>query len=126
MSPCCRGRGTSHPMGLAQILYPPPTKQGLEEWFLAHARQHDAIVDALKETRGIILPAISLYPVNEGDMDDWLQRHQEAHTAMNRAVGVSGTDLTGLDLKHRDRSDVWFFQHFLQHQGVAQLCGRPI
>lgn len=113
-------------MSLAQVLYPPPTPQGMEEWFQAHARHHEGILFALKETQGVNLDNLGLYPVNEKDLDDWLQRHQEMHTAMNRVFGISGTDLSGLDLKDKNKSDSWFFQHFLQHQSAAQSCGMPI
>lgn len=113
-------------MSLAQILYPSPTPEGMEEWFQSHARHHEAIIVALKDTRGLILDNLGLYPVNQGDMDDWLERHQQMHTAMTKVTGITGTDLSALDLKDKAKSDAWFFQHFLQHQGVAQLCGQPI
>lgn len=113
-------------MSLAQILYPPPTDKGMEEWFQAHARHHEGIISALKETKGIVLANLGLYPVSEHELDDWLERHQRMHTAMTTAVGVQGTDLSGLDLKDKAKSDSWFFQHFLQHQSVSQLSGQPI
>jgi hypothetical protein len=113
-------------MSLAQILYPPPTKEGMEEWFQAHARHHEAIVAAFKQTRGVQLDSLGLYPVNVKDLSDWLQRHQQMHTAMGQLAGVQGTDLSGLDLNSKTSSDSWFFQHFLQHQGVSQACGLPI
>lgn len=113
-------------MSLAQILYPPPTDQGMEEWFLAHARHHDAIIEAFAQTTGTRLDSLGLYPVNPSDLDDWLERHQKMHTAMCNLAGVAGTDLSGLDLKDKSKADSWFFQHFLQHQGVAQRTGVPI
>lgn len=113
-------------MSLAQILYPPPTAQGMEEWFQAHARHHDAIITAFQTSRGVVLDNLGLYPVNEKDLSDWLQRHQRMHNAMTQVAGVQGTDLTGLDLNSKARSDQWFFQHFLQHQAVSQLCGVAI
>lgn len=113
-------------MALAQILYPPPTDKGMEEWFQAHARHHQGIIGALKDTKGIILEDLGLYPVSEHELDDWLRRHQQMHNDMTAAVGVAGSDLAGLDLKDKARSDSWFFQHFLQHQSVSQLCGWPI
>lgn len=112
-------------MSLAQILYPPPTPQGLEEWFQSHAQHHSAIVTAYN-AKGASLDSLGLYPVNPKDMYDWLQRHQQMHNQMQQITGVQGTDLTGLDLSSKEKSDAWFFQHFLQHQAVAEASGAPI
>ena len=113
-------------MSLAQILYPPPTPQGMEEWFQAHARHHEAIISAFKESQGVVLDDLGLYPVNPSSLTDWLERHQRMHTAMGQLAGISGADLSVLDLKDKPKADAWFFQHFLQHQGVAQRSGLPI
>ena len=113
-------------MSLAQILYPPPTPQGMEEWFQAHARHHQAIIFAMRETKGVSLDDLGLYPVNATDLDNWLELHQRMHTQMNSALGIPGTDLSGLDLKDKNLLDAWMFQHFLQHQGAGQLCGMAV
>lgn len=113
-------------MSLAQVLYPSPTERGMEEWFLAHDRHHEAIIDAVKIGRGIILEYNPLYPVNEADLENWLELHQQMHSDMTSLFGIAGTDLTGLDLRNKETSDAWFFQHFLQHQAVAQATGLPI
>jgi hypothetical protein len=98
----------------------------MEEWFQAHARHHEAIISAFQTTQGITLPNLGLYPVNTKDLGDWLRRHQQMHSEMGQLAGVAGTDLTGLDLSNKSRSDSWFFQHFLQHQGVSQRSGVAI
>lgn len=98
----------------------------MEEWFQAHARHHEAILKALHDTKGLVLDNLGLYPVNQNSLSDWLRRHQQMHSAMTQATGVTGTDLSILDLKNKSRSDVWFFQHFIQHQAVGQSCGQPI
>lgn len=113
-------------MSLAQITYPPPTEWGMEEWFQAHARHHEAIVGAVKETFRVQLSSLGLYPVNPADLTDWLLRHQQMHQEMNSLLNIAGTDLTGLNLKDKNASDAWFFQHFLQHQSAGELCGMSI
>lgn len=112
-------------MSLAQILYPPPTTVGMEEWFHAHARHHEALIWAYGK-QGVILEDLNLYPVQKKDLDNWLQRHQTMHGALGQVSGISGSDLTGLDLNNKAASDNWFFQHFMQHLGFAQSCGQPI
>lgn len=113
-------------MSLAQILYPPPTERGMEEWFHAHDRHHEAIIGAVKATQNIVLTYNPLYPVNQTDLEDWLKQHQQMHSDMTQLFQVAGTDLTGLDLRDKESADAWFFQHFLQHQAVAQAVGLPI
>jgi hypothetical protein len=113
-------------VSLAQIQYPPPTDMGMEEWFQAHARHHEALNWAFKESQGVVLEDLNLYPVHEKDLDNWLQRHQQMHSALGQVSGVAGTDLTSLDLKDKNASDNWFFQHFLQHMGFAQASGQPV
>lgn len=113
-------------MSLAQVLYPPPTERGLDEWFQAHARHHEAIIDAVRQTQGIALDNLGLYPVDLNELTTWLTRHQRMHTAMTLQYNVQPTDLSILDLKDRSQADAWFFQHFLQHQSVSSLTGVPI
>jgi hypothetical protein len=113
-------------VSLAQILYPPPTDRGFQEWATAHDRQHEAIAQAIKETKGIVVEYLPLYPVNENDLDNWLRQHQQMHNEMLAALGIPGTDLSVLDLKDKPQADSWFFTHYLQHQQVAQACGQPV
>lgn len=113
-------------MSLAHLLYPAPTPQGMEEWFFQHHQHHLAILGAMKANKGIELDSFPLYPVNVQQLQTWLETHQQMHNAMTEALGISGFDLSGLDLKDKAKSDNWFFQHYLQHQSVGEVCGSPI
>lgn len=113
-------------MSLASILYPAPTDQGLEEFFWANFQHHQAIIGALKATRGIILEQFQIYPVSPNRVDVWLEQHQKQHDTMNRALGIPGADLSSVDFKNKREFDSWIFMHELQHQAAGQLCGQPV
>lgn len=113
-------------MTLASILYPAPTDKGLEEFFWANFQHHQAIISALKATRGIALEQFQIYPVNPERIDGWLEQHQKQHNAMNAALGIPGADLSSVDFKNKRELDSWLFAHELQHQAAGQLCGQPI
>lgn len=98
----------------------------MEEWFHAHDRHHQAIIDGVKSTKNLILTYNPLYPANEADLEDWLALHQRMHWDMTQLFNVAATDLSGLNLRDKGSSDAWFFQHYLQHQAVAQAIGLPI
>lgn len=112
-------------MSLAQILYPPPTHQGWKEWSWANFQHHLALESAILQLKGVQVASFRLWPVTEHDLKDWLQAHQEAHNAINAALGISGQDLSELDLKNKTKRDDWFYVHELQHQAAAQLLGSP-
>lgn len=112
-------------MSLAQIQYPPPTPEGLDEWFHSHLRHHEALNAAITEKTGLALQFYPIYPVIADDLTGWNRAHQALHTQMNLALKIAGTDISTLDLKSKQK-DAWFFQHFVQHQAAAELCGQPI
>lgn len=113
-------------MSLAQIQYPPPTEKGLEEWMHAHVRLHEALNDAISTTKGVQLELLPIYPVDKDSLKTWVRAHQSAHDALANTLGFAGTDLTGVDFADQRKLDGWMFEHFIQHQAAAQLCGLPI
>lgn len=115
-------------MTLAAILYPSPTAQGSEEFFWANYQHHLAIIEAVRQTKGVRLQLFQIFPAPQAGqtMTTWERQHQRQHDTMNALLGIPGVDLTGLDLKDRTKADAWFFTHFLQHQAAGKLCGMPI
>jgi len=113
-------------VSLASVLYPGPTDQGLEEFFYANYQHHIALMAALKETMGVELELFQIYPANPEDLTTWSRQHQFQHDALNSLLGIPGTDISVVDFKKKDEADAWYWQHFLQHQAAAQLCGKPI
>lgn len=112
-------------MSLAQVLYPPPTQQGWNEWSLWHAQHHLAIERAILEVKGMQVVSFRLWPVSQPDFKDWLEQHQQAHTVFCNILNISGEDLTDLDMRDKTKADGWFFSHIQQHRAAASALKVP-
>lgn len=112
-------------MSLAAVLYPPPTKQGWREWSFANFNHHQAIDAAIVDVLGVAAQHYRIWPVDESNFDDWLEQHQLSHSLYNQILGIDGQDLTGLDLKDKNKREGWFFIHYIQHQAAAQILKLP-
>lgn len=117
-------------MPLAQILYPPPTDQGWEEWLHNHVRQHEALIAALNETRGSSLSIpIPIYPVDvksKSQMQVFNRAHLDLHNEMNQLLGIPGQDISAPDFKDQKALDGWLYTHHSMHLSASQLCGLPV
>lgn len=113
-------------MSLAQVVFPPPTKTGMEEWAFAHFQHHIAIIEATLAIKNVRLNLYQLYPFNEHATADWLRQHQEAHNEFNAVYGVNGNDLSSVDFKNKKQKDAYFWLNFNEHRNVGKLCGVPI
>lgn len=112
-------------MSLAQILYPPPTKDGWHEWSWANSQHHDAINRAILEVKGVQVASFRLWPVTEYDFRDWLEQHQQSHTVFCDLLGINGEDLTELDLNDKSKKDAWMFAHVQQHRAATSALKVP-
>lgn len=113
-------------MTLASVLYPSPTESGWEEWSFANYEHHLAIEEGLLQVLGIVATPFRIWPVNGAQFRDWQEQHQQSHTLFNRALGITGRDLTDLDFTDRSKADAWYFEHFIQHQAAAKTLGLSI
>jgi len=112
-------------MSLAQIIYPPPTPRGFQEWAFQHYAHHLAIISAAN-AQGIPLREYNIWPIEEKDIGSWLQRHQQMHNEMNAMAGVSGNDLEDVDFKDKKKVDAWYYLQFVEHQSVAAFLGNGV
>lgn len=113
-------------MSLAAVLYPSPTTKGWAEWSWHNYQHHQAIDTAMEQVRGIKPASYRLWPVDEHNFQDWLEQHQQSHSLFTQVLGISGQDLSELDLKDKTKREAWMFQHFIQHQAAAQTLALPI
>lgn len=111
---------------LAAVLYPPPTKQGWNEFAHANFQHHLAIRTAITQVRGVLPTPYRIWPVSEFDFHDWEEQHQQEHTLMCQLLGISSQDLSDYDQKDKTKRDAWHFAHFIQHQAAATILGLPI
>jgi hypothetical protein len=113
-------------VSLANVLYPAPTPQGLEEWMHSHYQHHLAIIDAVRTNFNTELQVFPIYPVNMEDTSTFMRDHQIMHNQFASVLNTPNTDIGSVDFKNKKEFDAWVFEHFIQHQAAAQLCGMPI
>lgn len=108
---------------LAQILFPPPTEQGLNEWMFHHVQHHRAIISAARASRGAVLAEQMIFPYSPRDKDNWLELHQDMHNDMNGLLGISGNDLSEVDFGNRKQREAWHSLHYFEHLAAATSLG---
>lgn len=113
-------------MSLAQLLFPPPTDSGLEEWAFEHNAHHQAIIDAVRQTRGVELQLQQIYPLNVADIENWLQLHQSMHNQMCALFNIISNDLSSVDWRDANQREGFFFLNYSNHRDVGIACGAPI
>ena len=104
-------------MPLPSILEPPAAPSGMQEWFFAHARDHEEIINAIQAQTGIKLTVYNLDQADK-DMALWMERHSQTHNDMNGVVGVAGSDLDIVDWKDPNQVEAWLYGNYQEHLGV--------
>lgn len=110
-------------MSLAQLLYPPPTPQGLGDFMFSHNQHHIAIIRGLKQVKNVDATLYQIYPFNPKDLENWLQAHQQLHSDYESVLQIQGNDLSEVDFKNQKQFDAWLFLNFSSHRSAAQLLG---
>lgn len=117
-------------MSLAVIQYPPPTDKGWEEWFHAHLRHHEALIQAVNTTFGAKLEiSVPIYPIDfksKSQMSVFNREHLNLHNEMNAVLGIPSQDISAPNFEDKRALDGFLYLHFSMHQSAAQLCGFPV
>lgn len=111
---------------LAQVLYPPPTHRGWDEWIFWHHQHHDAIERGMAQVLGVQPITFKLYPFFKDDMQNWILEHQNAHSRFGQLLSVNTQDLSGLDFENKTEMDAWLNENYLEHLAAAQRLGTTI
>jgi len=105
-------------MPLANIATP-PAKETVTTWDFNHQQDHLEIVQAAAKI-GITLPLYPIYPVM--DHDQWTRLHQQFHTDMNKALGI--TNASDLQAPSRQAMDTnWFWRNYQEHKAARLKLG---
>lgn len=110
-------------MPLPNILRPPSTPNGMDEWRFAHMRDHVAVVDLIRQKLNVILPVLVLDPMDPGSPKSWAQRHQDMHDNANGVLAVAGTDLQSVEWEDKDERENWFWNNFQEHSAWHKRLG---
>ena len=113
-------------MSLAQLILPPPTVTGFDEWGFAHFQHHLAIISAIAQQKQIRLPVQQIWPVSLRNVETWLEAHQFMHNEMNAVLKVQGNDLSTFDWRDDKQREGFFYLNFQEHRSCAQNVGLPI
>lgn len=111
-------------MSLAQVLSPPPTPNGFEEWTFSHFQHHQAIIRGLMEVKNLRATLYMIYPFNPKDSQTWLELHQQLHNDYESALGISSNDLSSLDFSNQKQVDTWYYLNYSSHRDAAQILGQ--
>lgn len=110
-------------MSLANLVAPPPTDRGFQEWLFYHQQDHLQIVQQIQIVKGIILPSYVIDPMDPVDFKGWAQRHQNYHNDMNAILGLDGFDLQEVDFNDDQAKQDWMWQNFSEHRDVHKALG---
>lgn len=72
------------------------------------------------------VPPLDPIPFDQRNIVTWAELHQAVHSQQDSVLGVSGVDLTSLDLSQPERVRIWIELHAREHQymslAVAQIA----
>ena len=105
---------------------PGPKAPERELYDFAHYQDHVAIVRAIKQTPTLNLTLIvhQIYP-RPGDMRIFLQRHQDLHDDMNRALKLIRQDLTQLNDDDDNARNEWSWRNWSEHVAAHRSLVLP-
>jgi len=111
-------------MPVADLYNVPTNEQELHWWSFNHMAHHRAEVDALNDANpGLDLPLFVLDPMDPDNAGVFLYQHQELHNNTGALTGVSGYDLTSVDLRDPQQLAGWVFLNATLHYEEAQILG---
>lgn len=113
-------------MSLAQLRYPPAGEAGWQEFCWWHYNHHLAIISAARQVKNVNLTLYQIWPFSPSNTEGWLLQHQSQHTDMDLLYGINGADLSTLDFTNKREVDAWIYLQWIEHAGVAAVCGLPI
>lgn len=108
-------------MGLATISDAPRTPEEWAGWSFSHQASHVDIQRVIFAAYSIETPLYALDPFNQAST--WTWQNQAQHTAIAKALGYKGFDLTTVDWQDRDSVVDWVSRHAEEHQIASRILG---
>lgn len=102
-------------MPLVNLLNVPQTKEEWDIFSFSHRDSHKKIIQAIQAQNTVILSEYELDPINPEDVQGFLNRNQQAHQDMNRALQTQGSDLSEVDLNDPKQLQAWISAHYKEH-----------
>lgn len=95
---------------------------GWLEWGSIHQFDHFATSAGIFARLGQIVAVFPLDPVplNQGIVA-WSRAHQAVHSEENALLGITGSDLTGVDFRQPERLRIWIELHAREHMEATAV-----
>lgn len=100
---------------LAELLNIPKTDRDFSLFSFANYLDHAQITAALQKQKNVQITNQVIDPINFQDLPNWLNRHQQLHTAIDAALGVQAYDLQSVNLLDPRQLEGWIFNHWVEH-----------
>ena len=97
----------------------PRDPAGWGMWLTGHSLEHeDFRIACLNLSTPIILPCFDLLSWRDEPefVQGWLVNHEALHEALRTVTGVSGSDLSLVDLSKDEEWFIWLDDHAQEHQ----------
>lgn len=111
-------------MSLVQLLSPPPTDRGFEEYSFAHYQHHRLLIDTILQVKGVQLVYLDIYPVTQANFQSFLENHQQLHDDYEGLLGIQGNDLSSVDFNDEKQRASWTWLNFTSHQSAVKILGQ--
>ena len=107
-------------MPLPQIQF---ANGGLDKWMWDHWNDHLEIWQAILKQKSSSLTQWPIFPFTPESPESWARMHQQAHSDMNGALGLSGTNLQQVDFDNQESADEFYDNNFVEHSNAREALG---
>jgi hypothetical protein len=104
----------------------PQDPAGFSIWLQEHYLEHVQFVRLFQsQTPHVFIPDynFALWADDKQTMAAWLEAHQVTHLALRNFTGVSGIDLSDVDLTQEDQWYSWMDSHASEHADIRSALG---
>lgn len=108
---------------IAELQIVPGDAVEWERWAWHHRDHHQQIIAAIQQQTKATLPEYQVEPIPWNHFDQFVTNNEQMHIDMNQAMGMQGTELGDLDLRHTEELPQWIYSHWLEHQQIAVRLG---
>ena len=99
---------------------------GYGAWDIGHAREHLQFVQVLsQQTPAIVIPDYDFLTFFSAGpaVQSQVQSHSDAHNLLRQALGITGIDLSEVDLTKSNDFYNWLGYHATEHATMRQVLG---
>ena len=110
-------------MPVADLYNVPTTPEQLAKWSFSHLANHRDQAEAVQRLYGLSVPVYVIDPLDPKNASTFLYQHQIMHNTNDAITGVSGYDLTDVDLSDPEQMASWILLNAQLHFAEAQVLG---